>query len=502
MPDRLKSWERWAIGAVLALMVAFGGIVLNRSAFLELRRTDADVFFRAGWAVRTGHDLYDTVSERGWSYVYPQFFAILMTPLADPPTPRTFEVNAADMRTLGPMRGLTPEQAEQRALVYEQTGRDLSGLLSSDTRWYMPFAVSVAIWYAVSLASLLLAVHLVASACTIANPRLAGLGLTPAHRGWWTLRLWPLIFALPSAGNALSRGQVDLLVLLGIAMLIFGMVQCRRWSAGIGLALAGCVKVIPGLLAIVPLWRRDWRLVATTAVGVLMMLVVIPAAVRGPSVMIQDNIRWVQTTALPAFGLGSDISRKAELISMTANDSQSFKSILHNWSQWGTPRGERSSEPGPFVRFAAIGASLLMLAITLWAARWRVPGLPRAAATTVGPIPLHRDPTAPLLVGCVCCVMIAASPISHLHYFVFALPLLITLCARPVADHPAQSLPAWLWLVGFGYLVAYAVPRLPGMTAVVDIGLMMIVGVALWAWGIVELRRLSHSMDGPPPCLG
>ena len=98
--------------------------------------------------------------------------------------------------------------------------------------------------------------------------------------------------------------------------------------------------------------------------------------------------------------------------------------------------------------------------------------------------------------------MIAASPISHLHYFVFALPLLITLCARPVADHPAQSLPAWLWLVGFGYLAAYAVPRLPVMTAVVDIGLMMIVGVALWAWGIVELRRQSRSAAGLAPCLG
>jgi hypothetical protein len=452
--------------------------------------------------VRTGHDLYDTVSERGWSYVYPQFFAILMTPLADPPTPRTFEVNAADMRKLGPMRGLTPEQAEQRAQAYELTGRELSPALRSDTRWYLPFAASVAIWYAVSLASLLLAVHLIASACAIANPRLAGLGLTPAHRGWWTLRLWPLIFALPSAGNALSRGQVDPLVLLGIAMLIFGMVQCRRWSAGVGLALAGCVKVIPGLLAIVPLWRRDWRLVATTAVGVCMMLIVIPAVVRGPTVMIEDNLRWVQTTAMPAFGLGSDISRKAELISMTANDSQSFKSILHNWSQWGTPRGQRASEPGPIVRFAAIGASLLMLAVTLRAAGWRAPGACRGARSSVRPLAPARDATAPLLVGCVCCVMIAASPISHLHYFIFALPLLIALCARPIADHPAQSLPGWLWIAGFGYLAAYALPRLPGLTGVVDLGVMMLVGVALWAWGVVELRRMTLETRRPIPNLG
>jgi hypothetical protein len=233
-----------------------------------------------------------------------------------------------------------------------------------------------------------------------------------------------------------------------------------------------------------------------------MMLIVIPAVVRGPTVMIEDNLRWVQTTAMPAFGLGSDISRKAELISMTANDSQSFKSILHNWSQWGTPRGQRASEPGPIVRFAAIGASLLMLAVTLRAAGWRAPGVPRAARSDVSPLAPARDATAPLMVGCVCCVMIAASPISHLHYFIFALPLLIALCARPIADHPAQSLPGWLWIAGFGYLAAYALPRLPGLTGVVDLGVMMLVGVALWAWGVVELRRMTLETRRPIPNLG
>ncbi len=56
-----------------------------RSAFLQHRKGDLNVFLRAGWAIRTGADLYAVTDDNGFHYHYPPLLAILAAPLADPP---------------------------------------------------------------------------------------------------------------------------------------------------------------------------------------------------------------------------------------------------------------------------------------------------------------------------------------------------------------------------------------------------------------------------------
>ncbi len=96
--------------ALTALVICFGALVEMRSAFMQRRMTDLGVYLRAGWAARTGADIYDVTDANGWHFQYPPLFAILMAPLADPPA-----------------------------------GTDRAGTV--------PYPVSVAIWYGLSVRS-------------------------------------------------------------------------------------------------------------------------------------------------------------------------------------------------------------------------------------------------------------------------------------------------------------------------------------------------------------
>src|SRR5690349_17879964 len=82
----LAPLERWGLYAVFMTVLVFGGVVEFRSAFLRRHMTDLGVYLRAAWAVRSGEDLYDITDDNHWHYQYPPLFAILLVPLADPPS--------------------------------------------------------------------------------------------------------------------------------------------------------------------------------------------------------------------------------------------------------------------------------------------------------------------------------------------------------------------------------------------------------------------------------
>src|SRR6516162_4028069 len=81
----LSGRERLVVVLFLLALVAFGVLVEIRSAFLRRRMGDLSVYLRASWAVRVGANCYDVTDENGWHYHYPPLFAILLSPLADPP---------------------------------------------------------------------------------------------------------------------------------------------------------------------------------------------------------------------------------------------------------------------------------------------------------------------------------------------------------------------------------------------------------------------------------
>jgi hypothetical protein len=404
----LARWERVGLIGLLVVFVAFGGVVELRGALLKRRMTDFGVYVRAAWAVRAGGDIYAVTDENHWHYHYPPLFAVLLMPLADPPP-----------------------------------GADAAGTV--------PFAVSVAVWYVLSLVCLWLSAHWVAAA-------LEGPGTERGSRRWWRLRVVPILVCLAAIGGTLMRGQVNLLVLACLAAMTAALVRGRSWLAGVCLAGAISLKVIPGLLLLYPLWRRDGRCLAGCAVGLVVGLGLIPALAMGPQRAWDCYAQWAEVLLRPALAQGADQSRAKELIEVTATDSQSLAAILHNTLH--LDRATRPDVPSAAVRRAhwAIGGALALL--TLLAVGWRRGGAVREV----------------LFVGMLLVLMPLLSPVCHLHYFCFALPLVTGLVA---AVHPGRR-GVLLGLVLGAHFITNLLPHLPHMEVLRDLCLAAHGTLVLW----------------------
>src|SRR5262249_18739628 len=153
-----------------------------------------------------------------WHYHYPPLFAILLAPLADPPP-------------------------------------------GADRTFALPFAVSVAVFYLLSVACLVWGVHALARAVEETIP------CPDSRTRWWSLRLWPILLGLPAITATVVRGQVGLQLLVLLCGLGASLLRGQRGRAGLWLAAAICLKVIPAYLLIYPLWRRDLRCLAGCAAG-------------------------------------------------------------------------------------------------------------------------------------------------------------------------------------------------------------------------------------------
>jgi Glycosyltransferase family 87 len=71
----------------------------------------------------------------------------------------------------------------------------------------------------------------------------------------------------------LFEGQVDLVILALVAIWFWAWVRGGRWWGGVALAVGAALKVIPGVLILLPIARRHWEMVAgAVAAGVVLFL--------------------------------------------------------------------------------------------------------------------------------------------------------------------------------------------------------------------------------------
>jgi alpha-1,2-mannosyltransferase len=425
--------ERIGIALIFICAVAFGAIVEMRSAFLKVRRTDLDVYLRAAWAVRTGRDPYKITDDSGWHYHYPPLFAIALLPLADPPS-------------------------------------------WESPRGMMPFGLAVALWYVLNLLFLAFAVCYLAGALE-RGAALSASGIPPPYsRSWWSLRLIPILVCIGPIGVALERGQADLLVLALLCGMIGAIIAGRSFAAGLSLAGAICLKLFPLYLLIYPLWRRDWRLIAGCALGLVLGLAVIPAVFLGPAKTMSYAREQNEVLIQPALFSGTDRSRAGELLDIDATDNQSFIALIHRWHNFDqTVAVRRELRTRPLERWAkaahcSIAVFLTML--TLLGARWCRQAPPLAEA---------------LFLGSLAIIMILSSPVSHLHYFTLALPLAMALLMAERGDgvYPDRM---WLWFFA-GVSACGTAPLLPGLQALRDLGLASFSALGLWCAGTIALGR-------------
>jgi alpha-1,2-mannosyltransferase len=439
--SRLTKGERAAIIFILVGFLGFGALVEYRSAFLSRRMGDLGVYLRAGWAIRTGNNIYTVVDDNSWHYSYPPLLAILMMPLADPPP------------------------------GVESEGR-------------VPFAVSVAICYGVNLLCLVGAVHLLAGALekTSSRPEVR----RPAwfSSRWWWLRLLPILCCLPPIGHTLMRGQMNLLLLALLCGWIADMVCQRRLRAGIWLAGAICLKIFPVYLLLVPAWRRDWRGLTGCLIGLTIGLGVIPAAALGPQRTVKCYQELAEVLIWPALRMGKDQSRAKELIEVTATDSQSFLATIHNTLH--LDRNTRPNVASDAVRRTHWLLGAVFTALTLVAGR-------RAT----------KGPALVIFAGALILIMILLSPVCHLHYFALSVPLVIGLLAWSWEKQAMPRLSGYFLALMGVEVIGNTLPLLPHRFEFFkDTGLAMYAALVLWLVGCVVLcrtgwRRVPTANAGP-----
>lgn len=428
--ETLNRFDRLGLWILAAVFVLFCGLVQFRSALFPTRRLgDWNVFARAAWAARTGGDIYTVADDNGFHYLYPPTFAILLAPLADAPA-----------------------------------GASRAGLL--------PYPLTVLYWYFFNVAFLALAAHWLASTLEEALPK-EGVQWVVSRR-WWGLRVWPLLACLPPIGHTLMRGQVGILLLLFLSGMIAAAVRGRSARAGGWLACAICLKVIPAFLLIYPLLRRDLKFLGGCAAGLLIGLVAIPLAARGPEQTWDDYRQWTRVMLAPSFG-GDDSSRAREVLDVTATDSQSFLAMLHNTLHFD--RATRPRQATLSIRLTAVALSAVMLVALIVAAR-------RCR---------REDSLAEVIfLGALIEVMLLASPVCHLHYFCMSLPLMAAIfsadwqsCGKPRIGLPLGTLTAV-------NLVANSLPHFPGMEGCRDVGIAGYAAVVLVVVAAVLLRRRAQ----------
>jgi hypothetical protein len=240
--DVLDSKMKWAVlGFALVTVVVLGVLMVHRAAFSTELNSDFMTYRAVGWAVLTGSDIYEVRNSRGWPYVYPPPFAILMTPFAKA----------------------------------------------------SPFAGSI-VWY-------LLSVILVVSSVQMCVMMVRVLG--PFGRNPFWLYVLSFAMVLFWVAQAAVEGQATILVWWLMAVALYRSQRGRDISGGTALACAGLIKVFPLALLAYFAWKRRWRLVMATISALMVGGIVLPALVYGWQQNLTYWQEWVAVATQPSLGV-------------------------------------------------------------------------------------------------------------------------------------------------------------------------------------------------------
>jgi len=341
------------------------------------------------------------------------------------------------------------------------TGADRTGSLDFD--W------NVALWYTFNLLLAGWAVH-----------RFALAALPDAKTGsrlWCYIRLVPFDLCITAIGFTLNRGQVNILTLAFLAEMFLAGRRGRSIASGWWLACAGALKVIPGLLVFYPLLTRQWRAYLGMTAGLILLLGVIPAAVWGVEGAIRMNHNFLEQVVAPGVTNTGDETRSKELMNATSTDSQAFHAIIHNIRH--PEMATRPDNSDALSKGLHYFFGLSMIAATLLVAR-RSPGWH------------DRAPEALLIFGSFCIIMVLLAPASHMHYYTYALPMILGLVAQDLRNRPGAAVPDRKLLIGLALWTACIsiamIDTRPECVRLREVGLGVWPTVALWGYGLSRIK--------------
>ncbi len=443
----LNTQTKLLIAATAAVIVAFAAITVLRGAFLEVPKTDAQVFFRAGWAVWEGVSPYSVRDDNGWSFLYPPFFSILMLPFANPP------------------------QGEQAP-------------------WFaLPYPVAIGVWYMITVGCLLWSLHL--GARLTEKYFLSGIGdFRHGERGfwhpWWFLRLGPF-WAFLIVESGVVRGQITpilLLLILGFAALL---AERKSFLAGFVLSLAAAIKIFPLLLMLLPTLRRDWSCIAGFVLGCVVWLAILPVAVWGAD---GTGLLYLELLDVQRGLIADNIERTGA--GGVHADMIGFGQFV--FKHWCVALGCSTSGNLPtWATMVHIICTAMFLFVFMFATHgraWRLRGV-------------QPDNQLALLlaIAVLMAVIVPATPAAQSHYITLGIFLHMLLIGLSWNRSNSTQPPMWIYCLGAGYFLFALINAIPefGRLEMLTLGLYpLLISIFI---GIVELFRSTPPLRKRLPLL-
>jgi len=435
-PPRLREWI--VIALVMGATIVFLPILVRRVVTHGLG--DVQVYFRAAWAVWTGHSLYDVTDHHGWHFHYPPSFALLMGPFAHP----------------------LPD--------------------SPLPAWALPLPAAVAVWYVINVVAVFASVHVWASALE----RHAHLEIRPGY--WdpaWMLRLGPLLALLPFIGSDLSSGQPTTILILLLSGFLILYSEDRPNGAAALLALATAIKIFPAVLALIPILRRDWRWMVYFAAWCAVCLIIFPIVCVGPQATV-ELYRALWTERLEGLITGAVNTKISAELSPWAADFSNIGSTLAR-----VVEGREGSWPEPLPPWATrtqSAANVAFVVILAWLGHgrfWRL-----SSKQPLRPYPV-------LVAGALLlAVWPAMSPVSQPHYWILALPLVGVMVAEGWRRTGLATVSPALFIWSAAAWFAMISNSIPLWRPLRLLGLQLPVFSLIIIAGIVVLAKLDRGRPG------
>lgn len=445
MHDPLSRWERSLLAALAALCVVFAGVTLARSAYMTRRMTDADVYFRAAWALRSGESPYRIADTNGWHYHYSPVLAIVLMPLANPP----------------------PGGA-------------------NDAGPWVPYPASILIWYGISLAALAAALHLMAKAIEDVTAGGDEDRVLRGGRRWWQLRVVPVTVCVIAVGTTLGRGQVNTLMALSLAAACAATIRGHALRAGVFLAAGVCLKPFLAVVLVLPLLRRQSRFFAGFLIGCIALFVLLPLLTLG----------WHRTDAV--YRDWYQLRIKSMVVGTTPGSVDDLQVLRGDFASWGTvwyrtlhpEAAERPVDLPEVFRFLQTLFGLALVGTILATFRPRAPTPGAEGLRTV------------IAWGALVVAILPALTTTKPHYFALALLLVQGLVASRPQPTRQAGLPA-SWVVMFAaYALAQLLGEIPALSILADVGIVPYSSLLLFALAILQLRRLASPVAVEDPRAG
>ena len=286
--ERARTLKLWLAAVTIVLFAFFAWITLFRAGPYgapghqwgsPAHRTDFTVYRDAAAAVLHGQDPYVIQNVRGWNYVYPPPFSIVMVPFA-----------------------------------------------------LLPLPVSVLAWYFVCAA---LTVSAVSMAGRLAATRIAG------ERKRLAIIFIPALIVAVWFGVGLTRGQASVLMSWLVIAAIFFEKKGKTAAGAACLGGAVLLKAFALTLVCYYIWRRKWKMAAASLAAIILGGLLLPSAVWGWRGNLHYIGEWTHEVAGPALGSESTRTHSElydQLLSMERPRNQDLGSVMQRLAEGNQTR--------------------------------------------------------------------------------------------------------------------------------------------------------------------